>query len=65
MEQTTLFRAPPSNELLQELLRFPLPDYSKFEVGINMDHINEFLRLYREHCENMAREGLQGHFEHV
>ena len=56
-------RPAPSEDFLQELLRLPAADYTKFPVGVSMEHLHEFLRVYRVHCEDLLREGLQGRFQ--
>lgn len=56
-------RPAPSDEFIHDLMRLPSPDYSKFPVGISMEHLTEFLRVYRVHCEELLREGLQGRFQ--
>lgn len=60
---TPLYRAPPSSETLEQLLHLSPADYGKYPMGANMEHIQEFFGLYRDHCYEVLSDGLQGHFE--
>ena len=64
-KETAVHRPQPSAELLNDLLRFPLPDYSKFPMGVNIERVADFLRLYRDHSELLLKQGLQGQFDTV
>jgi hypothetical protein len=55
-------RPEPTEELIQDLLRLPMPDLAKVP---NAERISEFMQMYRRHCAELLRFGLQGEFNNV
>lgn len=55
-------RPEPTEELIQDLLRLPMPDLTKMP---NHERVSEFLQMYRRHCAELLRFGLQGEFNNV
>jgi RFX DNA-binding domain len=58
-------RDAPSDNLIQDLLRLPVPDYSKLPMEIETPKLSQFLELYRDHCYKVLKLGLQGNFDAV
>lgn len=51
--------------VMEQLVHLPMPDFSRYPIGLNIDHIRDFFHLYRDHCGVVLKEGLKGSFDVV